>query len=170
MKNLSSQLTRWDLLLKLTQGSFWGQSVTSQWTHKMSSHCELSVSLQLTQWAHCYPLHAELTGMISRIAHSKLMVWVILWVHCEVSECPQNELHASFNMNSLWVSCELKFFTEFHFNSFLKNLQLVTRMSKNCYGVKQWCQWHLLVRLPFEGLLQYYSIFLFITTILQKSK
>ena len=27
----------------LTVGSFWGHSVSSQWTHKMSSHCELAL-------------------------------------------------------------------------------------------------------------------------------
>ena len=36
----------------LTLGSFWGQSISSQWTHNMTSHCELSVSLQLPQWVH----------------------------------------------------------------------------------------------------------------------
>ena len=50
-KNLSSQLTHWELTFKLTVCSFWGHSVRSQWTYKMSSHCELTVSflnLQLT--------------------------------------------------------------------------------------------------------------------------
>ena len=41
----------------LMVGSFWGHSVNSQGTHKMSSNCELprelSVSLQLSQGAHC---------------------------------------------------------------------------------------------------------------------
>ena len=112
-------------------GSFWGHSVSSQWTHKMSSHCELVVSLL---WAFpesatltvssLLPLHGELIGMISRIAHSKLTVWVanprkahskltvwvILWVHCELTECPQNEPIVSF----MWAPSELdelKFFT-----------------------------------------------------------
>ena len=62
--------------------------------------------------------------LISRIAHNKLTVWVAnlwkdnskltLWVimsvHCEVTECPQNEPTVSFNVSSHWVSCELKFF------------------------------------------------------------
>ena len=44
-------------------------------------------------------------------AHSKLTVSVILWIHCEVTECPQNELSVSFNVSSQRDSCELKFFT-----------------------------------------------------------
>ena len=110
-----------------------------QWAHFEDTHfahseltrlltlwacCELSMSLQLARWAHCY--HCMVSHqMISWIAHSKrnvwvansykahrkLTVWVILWVHCEVNECPQNEPTVSFNVSSLWVSCELKFFT-----------------------------------------------------------
>ena len=34
------------------------------------------------------PLHGELIRMISRTAHRKLTVWVILSVHCEVTEGP----------------------------------------------------------------------------------
>ena len=70
-------------------------------------------------------LHGEHIGTISRKAHSKLMVWVanlqkvcsklrmwvILWVHCEVTKCHQNELSVSFNVSSQRLSCELKFST-----------------------------------------------------------
>ena len=78
-----------------------------------NSHSELTATI--AQWAH---------RAISRIAQSKLIVWVansrkahckltvgvILWVYCKVT-CPQNELSKSFNVISQWISCELKFFT-----------------------------------------------------------
>ena len=47
----------------------------------------------------------------SQKVHSKLTVWVIMWVLCEVTECPQNELSVSFNVSSQWFSYELQFFT-----------------------------------------------------------
>ena len=43
--------------LYLMVGSFWEHSVSSQWTHKMSSHCELAVSFL---WV-CNS-HSELTA------------------------------------------------------------------------------------------------------------
>ena len=46
MKNLCSPLTNCGLTLKLTENSFWLHLASSQWTHKMSSHCELAVSFQ----------------------------------------------------------------------------------------------------------------------------
>ena len=115
--------------IKFTDSSFWGHLDSSQWTHKMSSHCELAVSFpwvcnshsELTAttawWAHWVIsriAHSKLTLWVanSRKAHSKLTVWVILRVHCQATECPQNEPIMSFNMSSLWVSCELKFFTK----------------------------------------------------------
>ena len=72
-------------------------------------------------------LQGELIRMISRITHSKLQVWVAnswkahskikmwvtLWAHCEITECPQNEPTVSSSVSSQWVSCELKFFTGF---------------------------------------------------------
>ena len=114
----------------LTMGSFRGHSVGSQWTHKMNSHCELAVSVLWVCNSHSeltslLPLHSELNGMISQIVHLKLTVrdasswkadrklsgWVILRVHCELTECPQNEPTISFNVSSQCVTCELKFFT-----------------------------------------------------------
>ena len=86
VKNLSSQLTHWELTWKsqkahpawVTVSSFWGHLFSLQCSHKMSSLwdcCELSVSLQLSQWAHCY--HCMVSHqMISQISHSKLTVWV----------------------------------------------------------------------------------------------
>ena len=67
----------------LMVGSFWGHSVRSQGTHKISSHCEVAVS---------FP-------------------WVCNW-HCKLTKCPQNELAVSFNMSWQWISCDLKFVTE----------------------------------------------------------
>ena len=75
VKNLSSQLTHWELTWEsqkahpawVTVSSFWGHLCSSQWTHKMSllwDCCELSVSLQLSQLANCY-----------------LAWWVIRWSH-----------------------------------------------------------------------------------------
>ena len=53
VNNLSWQLTHWEFTLKLTESSFWGHPVTSQWTHKMSSHWELAVSPpQVCNWHH----------------------------------------------------------------------------------------------------------------------
>ena len=39
----------------------------------------------------------------SQNAHINLTVWVILCVHCEVTQCPRNELSLSFNVTSQWV-------------------------------------------------------------------
>ena len=86
LKNLSSKLTHWELTLKLKESSFWGHSVTSQRrTHEMihtvsflwafPEFATLTVSSLL-------PLHGELI----RWSHRKLIVWVILWVVCEVTE------------------------------------------------------------------------------------
>ena len=63
----------------LTVASFWGHSVSSQWTHKTSSHCVLSVSLQLTPWA-C----SELFVISSQWAHHAVAaLWVgLLLDHC----------------------------------------------------------------------------------------
>ena len=47
VKSLSSQQTHCELTWKLKASSFWSHSSTSQWTHKMSSLCELAVS---TPW------------------------------------------------------------------------------------------------------------------------
>ena len=113
----------------LTMGSFRGHSVGSQWTHKMNSHCELAVSVLWVCNSHSeltslLPLHSELNGMISQIAHSKLLMWqihrgltassqceLILWVCCEVDEWLQDALAMSFHVSSQCVGCELKFFT-----------------------------------------------------------
>ena len=56
---------------------------------------------ELTRWAYIVNLlwaHCELTAItawwaywvISLIGHSKPTVWVILWVRCELTKCPQN--------------------------------------------------------------------------------
>ena len=64
--------------MKVTERSFWAHLSSSQCTHKMSAlwdYCELSMSLQLSQWAHCY--HCMVSHqMISWISHSKLTMWV----------------------------------------------------------------------------------------------
>ena len=90
--------------------------IISWWDHFEDTQLAHS---ELTRWAHTVsllwafhefatltvrsllPLHGELTGMISQIAHSKLTMWVAnsrkahskrtVWVHCEVTECPTIE-------------------------------------------------------------------------------
>ena len=80
------------LTMRLTVGSQWANTVRSQESNSL------------------LPLHGELIGMISRIGHSKLTVWVILWVHYEITKCPDNEPTMSSNVSPRWVSRELKFF------------------------------------------------------------
>ena len=86
--------------MKLTVGSFWGHSVTSQWTHKMTC-CELSVSLQLTpwtswdhpdqltmlwkQWAHCELVSCELTVLAHCDLAVNLTVRYSVWSHCDLT-------------------------------------------------------------------------------------
>ena len=53
VKNLSSQLTHRELILKLTESSFWEHLVSSQWTLKMSSHAELAVRFPWVCILHC---------------------------------------------------------------------------------------------------------------------
>ena len=110
--------------LNYLTGSCWGHLVSSQWTNKMSSHCELAVSLLWvcnshselttataatawwTQWVISQIAHSKLTvwDAASQKAHRRLKVWGILWIHCEVTECPQNELSVSFNVSSQLVA------------------------------------------------------------------
>ena len=90
VKILSSQLTQWELTLKLKESSFWGHLVVSQWTHKMSSQCdlncsELSLSLQLTSWA-CNS-HCELAVSYSWKHPGELTVQWYQWAHCELVSC-----------------------------------------------------------------------------------
>ena len=101
VKNLSSHLIHCQLTLKLTASSFWGHLFSSQWTHKMSSHCELAMSFP---WV-CNS-HSELSAttawrahrVISRIAHSKLVVWV------ENSQKAHNKFTVwAHLLSSLWV-------------------------------------------------------------------
>ena len=85
-------------------GSLW--ELQTHWKLTASSQCELI--RMISQIA-----HSKLTVSVANSwkAHSKLTVWVILWVHCEVTECPKNELTLSFSVSSPWVSWELKFLT-----------------------------------------------------------
>ena len=124
VKNLSSQLTHSQLTLELTESSFWGHLVSLQWIHKMSSHWELAMCLQLTPWACCelfvrsswWAQHAmvAVSSLCELQAHRKLIAssqcGLILWVHCKLTKCPQNELSVSFNVSWQWVSYELNFF------------------------------------------------------------
>ena len=119
----------------VTVSSFWGHLSSSQCTHKMRSQwvcCKLSVSLQLSQSAHCYHclmsssgyhtnssqqahfMSYKLTESLQQ-AHSVSHLVSSLW-----AECPQNEPFVSFNLSSQWVSCELKFFTGTVNNFFFK--------------------------------------------------
>ena len=140
-KNLSSQLTQWELRLKLTESSFWGYPVTSQWNSQdeltLWACCELSVSLQLSQWATATTAWWA-HWVISRKAHNKLTLWVAnSWkahskLHCEVAECPQYELSVSFNESSQWVAVSsnssLCFFV-LNFVSYFPNMEKVKQHS-----------------------------------------
>ena len=104
VKNLSSLLTH----IKTNGKLIWGHSSNSQQTHKMSSHCELAVSIPWVCNSHCEPAvsylwdhpmsspwsgSSELTVWVANSwnAHIMFTVWVILWVHCELTQCPHNE-------------------------------------------------------------------------------
>ena len=88
MKNIPSkefELTANSLRahMKIMVSSFWGHSVSLQWTHKTTSHCELSASLQRTQWAHS-PTTARWTHQddltnSSQQAHSESHLVSSLW-------------------------------------------------------------------------------------------
>ena len=125
VKNLGSQLIHWEITLTLAESSFWVQSVTSHWTHKMTHTVSLlwafrefathTVSLL---WAICEMSSScngtsELTLWVasSQKAHSSSQCELILWVHCKLTKCPQNELSVSFNVIFQLVTFEPKLFT-----------------------------------------------------------
>ena len=101
VRNSSSQLTHLELTLKLMESSIWGDSVSSQWTHKMSSLCELAASFhhefvvrnswdhpdeltkQWWQWGHCELVSCELTVL----------------AHCDLTDLPHGEKFR-------WAHCE----------------------------------------------------------------
>ena len=124
VKNLSSQLTHFQLTLKLMERSFWGHLVSSQWTHKMSPHCELAVSppwvcnshheLAVSYlWDH--PMSSpcsgssELTVRVanSREAYCKLTVWAhlvsSLWANRVSSKWAYSEFKCELPMSWLWA-------------------------------------------------------------------
>ena len=76
------------------------RNITYMLAHRRPTHSELTAA---TAW---WPHQDDLTNS-SQQAQGEL----ILWVHCELNKCPQNEETVSFNVSSLWISCELKFFT-----------------------------------------------------------
>ena len=78
--------------------------------------------------------HSELTATTAW-----LTVWVILWVHREVTECPQNELSMSINVSSQWVSCELKFFNLFSQDWYLY-LCIIPNLKALCSYIKNLLQ------------------------------
>ena len=122
VKNLSSQLTHRKLILKLTERSCWEHSVSSQWTHTMSSHCEFAVSFPWVCNSHGelavtyswdYQMgspcsSSELTVRVANSwkAHSKLTVWAhhvsSLWANWVSSKWPHREI---IQVSSLWVWC-----------------------------------------------------------------
>ena len=102
VQNLSSQLTHWELTLKLMVGLSWGRSVSSQWTHKMIHTVSLLwafLSLRLTQWAHCYLCMVSSSGwspeqltissrcefQTPRKLTARSHCELILWVHYELT-------------------------------------------------------------------------------------
>ena len=114
--------------LKLMESSFWEHCSSSQQNHKMSSHFELAVSAPWVCNSHCELavsyLFDHLLSSSCSISSELLCEWrthrkftasskceLILWVHCELTKCPQNELSMSFIVSWQGVSCELEFFT-----------------------------------------------------------
>ena len=102
----NSSLGHWELAFKLTVGSFWGLSVTSQWTHKMTHTVSLLWAIcEITRWAH----HAvvAVSSLWELQTHGKLTASsqceLILWVHCELTEYPQSEPTLTYSM---WALCE----------------------------------------------------------------
>ena len=91
--------THCQLTLKLMESSFWGHLVHSEptrWAHAVSllwvcnSHGELSVSYLWTHYAVVAVnslWELQIHGKLSASSQCEL----ILWVHCELTECPQNE-------------------------------------------------------------------------------
>ena len=93
--------------LNFTVDSFWGRSFSSQWTHKMSSHCELVVSfwsvwnshgklavsylwdnpvdltMQWKQRAHCELVSCELTVLAICDLTVMRHVEIFRWALCE---------------------------------------------------------------------------------------
>ena len=99
VKNLSSQLTHWELTLKIMVGSFWGHSVSSRWTHKMT----LTVSL-LWAFREFVAIH-EIIPMSSVVAVSSLLVG-ILWAHRVNSLRSHSDASQWVSqVSSLWVWC-----------------------------------------------------------------
>ena len=100
LKNLSSQLTQWELTLKLTVGSFWGHSVTSQWTDMMTHNVSLLLSF------HKFATHTvSLLWAICEItqwAHHAVVAMGSLWANQVASKWGHHEI---IQMSSLWVWC-----------------------------------------------------------------
>ena len=134
VKKLSSQLTHRELSRKsrkahpawFTVSSFCGHLITSQCTHKMRSHCaccELSVSLQLSQWAHCY--HCMVSHqMISQISHSKLTVWVWSFLFFSVAndkhiQANSQKAHSNLTVWVIrWALCEYGVSSHLHWAAY----------------------------------------------------
>ena len=115
--------------LELSHGGLILRTLSSHWTHKMSSQCELAVSClwacnsnsELTAttawWAHRDDLMNSLQqahGVSCKLTESSQQahnVSHLVGSQWGITECPQNEHTTSFNVSSQWVSCEIKFFT-----------------------------------------------------------
>ena len=104
----------------------------SQWAHCF--HCMVSSSGDLTnssQQAHCVSCKLTDSSQQAQGARCKL-IESSQQAHSvsssceftELTECPQHELAVSFSVSSRWVSCKLKFFTGFLIN-----------LGKNCRWV-----------------------------------
>jgi len=101
---LIANLTHWELAVKLTVGSFWGYSVNSQWSHKMTYTVSL---LWVCNSHHKLAVICEIIPVSSMcmLAVRSLCVGLLwthhvssLWSHC----LPHGEI---FWLSSLWPWC-----------------------------------------------------------------
>ena len=87
--------SQWAHLNYLTVDSFWGHSVGSQWTHKMSSHCELAVSFP---WD-CNS-NSELTACTAWWAHWDYLTNYSQQAHCVSCKLTENSKKGHSELSS----------------------------------------------------------------------
>ena len=87
--------------------SFWQLLSSSQRTQKMNSHCELSVSLQLTPWA-CWELFMRSSLWANHAVVTVSSLWVgLLWAHCVSSLWSHSDVtYLPHSVRFRWAHCE----------------------------------------------------------------
>ena len=118
VKNLSSQITHWELTLKVMENSFWRHSVTSH----DDSQCELAVSFPwvcnsrgklVVSFSWDYPGEVIMFSLWQLQTHIKLTATSQfehnLWVHCELTEWMRlwfTIIHLKWQKNIIIVECK----------------------------------------------------------------